>query len=260
MNAPANCWRVSLRWWRRSSPNRCGLMPRCAPCGCGTGLPPATVVWRRSGSSSVVRTSRRTGTSAPPRRHCGTGTWPVTVGSASACSRYRVPARSTSTAAPPACDSASARWSGPPGSTRSGPASTTCRSTRRAGMARSSCTAAPRARAGLQRCHLPGLRRDRAVRGVQAGDAGRRGHRPGRRGHRGSRDAVYAGRVRHGGPQQPRGPVLLLQSGHAPDERGRFDGEQPLFVAAPIETARAILDAWTRDHPPARSWTDLHPA
>jgi hypothetical protein len=39
-----------------------------------------------------------------------------------------------------------------------------------------------------------------------------------------------------------------------------FDGEQPLFVAAPAETAHAILDAWTRDRPHARSWTDLHPA
>jgi hypothetical protein len=43
-------------------------------------------------------------------------------------------------------------------------------------------------------------------------------------------------------------------------ERGRFDGEQPLFVAAPAEAARAILDAWTRDRPDARAWADLHPA
>jgi hypothetical protein len=43
-------------------------------------------------------------------------------------------------------------------------------------------------------------------------------------------------------------------------ERGPFDGEQPLFVAAPVETAHAILDVWTRDRPDARSWTDLHPA
>lgn len=43
-------------------------------------------------------------------------------------------------------------------------------------------------------------------------------------------------------------------------ERGRFSGEQPLFVAAPEEAARAVLDGWTRDRPDARAWTDLRPA
>jgi hypothetical protein len=43
-------------------------------------------------------------------------------------------------------------------------------------------------------------------------------------------------------------------------ERGRFDGEQPLFVAAPQDTALAILGGWTQDRPHARSWVDLHRA
>jgi hypothetical protein len=49
------------------------------------------------------------------------------------------------------------------------------------------------------------------------------------------------------------------QGTHVSD-RGRFDGEQALFVAAPDAAARALLDGWSRDRPDARSWTDLHPA
>lgn len=43
-------------------------------------------------------------------------------------------------------------------------------------------------------------------------------------------------------------------------ERGRFGGEQPLFIAAPEDTARAVLNGWTRDRPHARSWADLRRA
>jgi hypothetical protein len=43
-------------------------------------------------------------------------------------------------------------------------------------------------------------------------------------------------------------------------ERGRFSGEQPLFVAAPQPQARMLLEAWTRDRPADRSWTGLDPA
>ncbi|NMO56967.1 tetratricopeptide repeat protein [Actinoplanes sp. TBRC 11911] len=48
--------------------------------------------------------------------------------------------------------------------------------------------------------------------------------------------------------------------GRHESERGRFAGEQPLYVAAPEDTARAILDGWTRDRPHERSWTDLRRA
>lgn len=43
-------------------------------------------------------------------------------------------------------------------------------------------------------------------------------------------------------------------------DRGRFAGEQQLFVAAPEPAARDLLDTWARDRPDARQWADLHPA
>jgi hypothetical protein len=43
-------------------------------------------------------------------------------------------------------------------------------------------------------------------------------------------------------------------------ERGRFSGEQPLFVAAPESEARTLLEAWSGERPASRSWTGLHPA
>jgi hypothetical protein len=43
-------------------------------------------------------------------------------------------------------------------------------------------------------------------------------------------------------------------------ERGRFDGEQPLFVAAPEDAARTILDGWAQDRRHARSWMNLRRA
>ncbi|GGM46857.1 hypothetical protein ACFFX1_18900 [Dactylosporangium sucinum] len=43
-------------------------------------------------------------------------------------------------------------------------------------------------------------------------------------------------------------------------ERGEYGGEQRLFLGAPADEARALLDAWTGHAPAARSWTNLHPA
>jgi hypothetical protein len=43
-------------------------------------------------------------------------------------------------------------------------------------------------------------------------------------------------------------------------QRGEYDGEQQLFVAAPEDDARTLLDAWAAERPDTRSWTNLHPA
>jgi hypothetical protein len=43
-------------------------------------------------------------------------------------------------------------------------------------------------------------------------------------------------------------------------ERGEYDGEQQVFVAAAEDDVRALLDAWAAERPDTHSWANLHPA